>query len=622
MHWHVRGAQVAFRFNGLAKWLKAGLTFWWFDHNWGFSIPPPFVNTSHTSGVWEGLDNAAWGSHVYYSVVAAVDRARAPANRTLFSRPMALTKFGLPDWRPGMTYEGAAESPAQHRYPVWWTGDGVNLQASIETMVDAGVHGFKPFVHSDCGGDYRSSSPGDLLRWTAHCAFGSILRFHGADHRPWTYGAAAEATVKSYLDMRYKLLPSLIAAGQQATADGTPLVARCDLLWPAHPEAASNLQYLFLNETLVAPIYDSTHNLTTRPVWIPPGRWADAWNGSLVTGPASLSVTLPYERVPMWHKADGGLVLAVDEPATRVADQDWSTITLHAFPALDAMLTTRKTLHERGGDAAPTRLVMSTFGDGRTVRLQISRCEVAPADDAVATARGWRLRLQLPPTATAATTLTATIDGTAAAHALLLPLAGEATPFGSRGARPAAGGAAVLELEVPFRTHPASAPHPLRFRYASLPACTNPCTISALSCSLLAPFLHPSCTRSAGAAGHAAAHSRGADRWRPKRRVCRRVRRSWVFPARCPLRCIHARAPDDRPVRRGFAAGAAARAASIFRAGSALEENGRPARHGAAAPVRMRRRRSGAASGGARCSPRWGRTPRAAAAAPSSYPAA
>jgi hypothetical protein len=29
---------------------------------------------------------------------------------------------------------------------VWWTGDGVNLQASVQSMVDSGVHGFKPFV--------------------------------------------------------------------------------------------------------------------------------------------------------------------------------------------------------------------------------------------------------------------------------------------------------------------------------------------------------------------------------------------------------------------------------------------------------------------------------------------
>lgn len=97
---------------------------------------------------------------------------------------MSLTKFGLPDWRPGMPSVGHQESPAQHRFPVWWTGDGVPLQGSVESMVDAGVHGFKAYVHSDCGGDYRPKEGGDLLRWTAHCAFGTIHRFHGSDHRP------------------------------------------------------------------------------------------------------------------------------------------------------------------------------------------------------------------------------------------------------------------------------------------------------------------------------------------------------------------------------------------------------------------------------------------------------
>lgn len=51
------------------------------------------------------------------------------------------------------------QHPAQHRFPVWWTGDGVNLQASVESMVDSGVYDFKPFVHSDCGGDYRGKVP-------------------------------------------------------------------------------------------------------------------------------------------------------------------------------------------------------------------------------------------------------------------------------------------------------------------------------------------------------------------------------------------------------------------------------------------------------------------------------
>jgi hypothetical protein len=33
--------EVGFRWSGLTKWLEQGLSFWWFDHNWKFSIGPP-----------------------------------------------------------------------------------------------------------------------------------------------------------------------------------------------------------------------------------------------------------------------------------------------------------------------------------------------------------------------------------------------------------------------------------------------------------------------------------------------------------------------------------------------------------------------------------------------------
>ena len=285
--------EVAFRWEGLSEWMAKGLTYWWFDHNWGFSIPPPFVNSSKTSHVWQGLDNAAWGSHIYYSSVEHYDKTVRDAKGDAFygGRPMTLTKFGLPDWRPGMDAAAAAESPAQHRFPVWWTGDGVNLQASVQSMVDSGVHGFKPFVHSDCGGDYRPPNGGDLLRWTAHCVFGTVLRFHGNNHKPWSYDAHIEDVVKSYLETRYQLLPSLVAGGAEAAASGFPLVARCDLFWPDHPEAASNDHYLWLNDTLVALVFVE-QNETTRRV-DPAGLWVDAWNGSAVTGPATLSSPSP-----------------------------------------------------------------------------------------------------------------------------------------------------------------------------------------------------------------------------------------------------------------------------------------------------------------------------------------
>jgi len=78
-------------------------------------------------------------------------------------------------------------------------------------------------VHSDCGGDYRPPDGGDLIRWAAHCVFGTILRFHGAAHQPWSYDNHTEDTIRSYLNMRYKLIPTFIAAGQISTLTSFPI---------------------------------------------------------------------------------------------------------------------------------------------------------------------------------------------------------------------------------------------------------------------------------------------------------------------------------------------------------------------------------------------------------------
>mmetsp|Transcript_79764 Transcript_79764/g.247386 ORF Transcript_79764/g.247386 Transcript_79764/m.247386 type:complete len:853 (-) Transcript_79764:84-2642(-) len=433
--------ETDFRWQGLSEWMARGLTFWWFDHNWGFSIPPPFVNTSQTDGTWFGLDNAAWGSHVYFSSVAQFDKiVRDPAGDAFYGRPMTLTKFGKPDWRSGMDPKGHQESPGQHRYPVWWTGDGVDLKASVESMVDAGLYDLKPFVHSDCGGDSRTGA-GGLLRWVAHCAFGSVLRLHGADHRPWTYGPAVEAVLKSYLDMRYKMLPSLIAAGHQATLTGFPLAARCDLLWPElAPASASKWQYVFLGEVLVAPIFNFLFNVTSRQVWIPPGNWQDAWDGTVVSGPKWISAKQPFERQPMWHRRGGLLVLA-DSPALRVEEQDWSTLTLEAFPEAARRAAARRSLFERG-TSVHTDLRMETDGRGG-VRLALEAAEDGAS-------RAWVARFHLRPGQRAASVRVDGLPAMAAVRHLEAAPSGHGfLPFGGEGSSPAPAAGPVAEVRLP-----------------------------------------------------------------------------------------------------------------------------------------------------------------------------
>lgn len=477
--------EVAFRWEGLSQWMSRGATWWWFDVNWGFSIPPPTLNDTSDWAVWEGLDSAAWGSHVYFRSIEVYDRFVCDrVGDDFYGRPVLLSKFTCgdpggrwgplnwgqisqwaPDGRVGPTNgtmedpRGHSQSPSQHRYPVWWTGDYVSLQASVESMVDSGLHDFKPYVHSDCGGDRSPQNPdrhpssGSLMRWTAHCAFGTIFRYHGTDHRLWLYPEQTQTVVRDYLNMRYRLMPSIIAAGHDASISGFPLVARCDMLWPelAEQGSASNHQYVFLQNTLVAPIvndneangHEPVHqtNITTRDVWIPPGEWEDVWTGAVISGPRHLNVTQPFERQPMWHRRPS-LSVMCDQAALRVDDQDWDLLTLDAFPELGSAV--QAAVIERG-TGARTDLTLTTDVQGRRVALNVNE-----AGDG--SARGWILRLHLRLGQQAQVAI---VDGVTEAVVHKEPVMAGANyvPFAGSGSSPAHLAGPVVEVSLPRASH-------------------------------------------------------------------------------------------------------------------------------------------------------------------------
>jgi hypothetical protein len=109
-------------------------------------VPPPMVGYSgHGDGrPWYGMDNRVWGSHLYYTISQQYNLVNSHREHTLEpGRPLALTKYAVNNMQPGLVQQ---HHPAHHRFPVWWTGDNVPLEGSIESMVDSGVHGFMPYV--------------------------------------------------------------------------------------------------------------------------------------------------------------------------------------------------------------------------------------------------------------------------------------------------------------------------------------------------------------------------------------------------------------------------------------------------------------------------------------------
>lgn len=552
--------------SSLTDWLRKGLTFWWIDCNWNFGIPPPNNGSAPAppghaqyscrgppgkqvcSGrmAWEGLDNRVWASHVYYEITKHfIERQRQrwrqqqqqeegwqretrqqgqeqrqpQSQPQLEQRPLALS---LSSYNECKGTELCQEHPAHHRYPVQWSGDGIQFATSVNAMGSSALHEFKNFVHGDCGGDGYTvnSTGGNLVRFISHCAMGNILRIHGCGGnthgppdpnvvtsnpclQPWVFGPAHESVIRKYLQMRYTLMPSIIAAGHIISSTGFPsLVARGDMFWPrlgkypppgTHGKrffAAADDQYLFVNDTLVAPMIEWGKSSgdedapTTRTVWIPPGDWHDAWNGSTVSGGANgttRTVTQPYDRLPMWHRS-GGLVVTTDQPGLRVETQDWSTLTLQAFPHAHARAhtaeteTTERHVYNKLADSnAPdsathpghTTISMTTVSSPSSPLSPSVHFRISAASDSAP--RAWRLRLHLRPgqrvlAATMVTTTAKAPMGDPSSHSSppssirlrhLLPHLDADTldekwmPFGSRGVPPPPNAGPVAELELP-----------------------------------------------------------------------------------------------------------------------------------------------------------------------------
>jgi hypothetical protein len=353
-------------------------------------------------------------------------------------------------WAPPVDAASVAESPAHHRYPVHWNGDFTSMNNDIEMMVDAGVHDLKPYVHPDCGGDGWFRSVGSLLRQTQMCSFGTILRYHGGPHQPWIYGGWWEGVIKKYIVYRYKMMPMIIAAGYRAHKDGWPLVARGDLYWPGVGHSNDNHQYIFLDDILVAPIWDAANN-SKRGIWIPPGKWMDVWNGVVTAGPTSVDSWQPWERQPMWVRMDGGLLIMTDSPGLRVAEGDWSTLTVEAYPCQGKCTTTRK-IYERSDeiDATPSTTEVTLTTDGSEV------IEIHLGANTDGLARAWTVRVNL---IAGEEVISATLDGMPVTATTLYPRASDDGtpwqgywPWKGKDSIPASKAGPVAQVSVPSST--------------------------------------------------------------------------------------------------------------------------------------------------------------------------
>jgi alpha-glucosidase len=225
------------------------------------------------------LDNGKTLPHLAIHNVLGMQNGRATFEGLLKlqknERPFVLTRA---------TYAGG------QRFTATWTGDNTSswnhLRMSVPTLLNMGISG-QPLVGVDIGG-FNGSPTGDLLtRWMFLGAFNPIFRNHTAkgtkDQEPWVFGPEYEKQMKRAIEQRYRMLPYIYTAAEEASRTGTPIMRPLFLEFPQEQWLNANeTEFMFGRAMLVAPkVWDM---VDLYEVQLPTGEWYDYWSGTKVQG--------------------------------------------------------------------------------------------------------------------------------------------------------------------------------------------------------------------------------------------------------------------------------------------------------------------------------------------------
>jgi alpha-glucosidase/alpha-D-xyloside xylohydrolase len=244
-----------------------------------------------------------------------------------------------------------------------WSGDVQSrwetLATHVAVAINTGLSGL-PYWGTDIGGFVPTPElTGELfVRWFQFGAFCPVFRSHGRNwhlHVPWGWNgsdggppettnfhvdpaelrnADVEPICRTYLELRYRMLPYLYTAVRDATETGMPVMRA---LWLHHaddPKAvADGSAFLFGRDMLVAPVV--AKGATSRRLYLPRGRWWDFWTEQSTTGAREVERAVDLATLPLYVRA--GAVLPLDPVRQYTEEPVDAPTTLVVYPGADGV---------------------------------------------------------------------------------------------------------------------------------------------------------------------------------------------------------------------------------------------------------------------------------------------
>jgi alpha-glucosidase (family GH31 glycosyl hydrolase) len=301
-------------------------TWWWSKH-------PSFLG-DEVAGLWTDLGEPERHPSDMMHALGSADRVHNIYNLLWAGAVYS----GMTALRPGQRVFNLTRSgfAGIQRYGVIpWSGDvarsfgGLAVQPPM--MLNSGMSGLA-YHNSDIGGFCCGTTTPELYaRWMQYGTLCPIARAHGTGQgtEPWTFGAAAENISRSYIELRYRLLPYLYTLAFENFNTGNPNARALVMRYPDDPVAAtSSDSYLLGDALLVSPVVQEGQ--FSKDVYLPDGGWFDYWSDHRHEGKRIVTVATPLDVTPIFVRA--GSILPLAPLMQHTDERPLDTLTVAIYP--------------------------------------------------------------------------------------------------------------------------------------------------------------------------------------------------------------------------------------------------------------------------------------------------
>ncbi len=301
-----------------------------------------FLKDNGINGYWNDMNEpATGGSYLPDNLLFDFDgrKANALQAKNVYGMQMARSsfeaalKFGK-NKRPFILSRSGFSGI--QRYASVWSGDNTandeNLLTGILLNNQMGLSGM-PFTGYDVGG-YIGDGTKDLFkRWIEIGMFSPYVRNHkeffATANEPWSYGEEAEAISKTYINLRYRLMPYIYSTFYEASRSGMPVSRSLCINYPFDEKVYHSIyqyQFLFGNAMMIVPV---TTKEFSKKIYLPAGSWYDIYSDEVIQGEKEWSQEFPIYQLPIFVKA--GSVLPIQSQVQSTKDNPGDTLQVHIF---------------------------------------------------------------------------------------------------------------------------------------------------------------------------------------------------------------------------------------------------------------------------------------------------